>query len=354
MSKRDDFSSPTKTALAKRVANRCSFPDCTITTVGPSKESPSSISNTGMACHISGAASGPGSKRYDPNMTSKQRKSIENGIWMCYTHGKLIDTDEAVFTRNDLNLWKEVAERCARHRQETGKATDIPKHLFNGLMLAENSLSIPVKGGNLNRIIGERLYASGLSLLWGEELAHTVRDLLIEVAKNAISHGHAKKICLDIEPHSVSIVDNGTPFNPSSLNNKGAKSGGSVTFQNFAQNYESRATLQYEFVNRTNQLKISAIESIEDLLKFNPCSVVLKDLYQEWANALEIRKSCGTIYIVFPDFFVPSDFRYLKKLMGEIPSPRIQHFRFVVPKATSSLVKSMILNDFPDENVIEI
>ena len=46
-----------------------------------------------------GAADGPGARRVVPTMTPEQLASYENGIWMCYRHGKLIDTDEekAVF-----------------------------------------------------------------------------------------------------------------------------------------------------------------------------------------------------------------------------------------------------------------
>ena len=48
-----------------------------------------------MACHIAAAAGGPGARRYVKEMSADERASVENGIWMCYTHGKVIDTDEA-------------------------------------------------------------------------------------------------------------------------------------------------------------------------------------------------------------------------------------------------------------------
>jgi hypothetical protein len=95
MKDRSDFNSTTKNALAKRAGNMCSFPGCNAITEGPSSESDMSVSKTGMACHIYAAANGPSARRVDVKMTAEELTDISNGIWMCYRHGKLIDTDEA-------------------------------------------------------------------------------------------------------------------------------------------------------------------------------------------------------------------------------------------------------------------
>ena len=87
---RDDFNKDTVLRAAQRTAFRCSF--CRVPTIGPSRESNNAVSNIGVAAHICAAA--PGGKRYDPNMTKQQRKSIDNCIWMCQVHAHLIDTDE--------------------------------------------------------------------------------------------------------------------------------------------------------------------------------------------------------------------------------------------------------------------
>ncbi|WP_152977832.1 hypothetical protein [Bradyrhizobium pachyrhizi] len=80
-------------ALAERVGHRCSFPDCNASTIGPSAESATSIAKTGMACHIYAAADGPAARRTGRSKSIDELRSIENGIWMCYRHGKLIDTE---------------------------------------------------------------------------------------------------------------------------------------------------------------------------------------------------------------------------------------------------------------------
>lgn len=118
---RDDFSTDTTRRLAHRAGHHCAFQPCGAHTAGPSEEGPEAISNVGVACHI--AAASPGGRRYDPSMTSEQRCSIENGIWMCQTHAKQIDDDEVTFRVEVLKRWKNEGE--ARARSMIGVQTGI-------------------------------------------------------------------------------------------------------------------------------------------------------------------------------------------------------------------------------------
>jgi HEAT repeat protein len=104
---RDDFTQATKETLAKRVGCRCSNPGCRKLTSGPHEEAHKSI-NIGVAAHITAAA--PGGKRYDASLSSEQRKSIENGIWLCQNCGKLVDSDEQKYSVELLVNWKHDAE----------------------------------------------------------------------------------------------------------------------------------------------------------------------------------------------------------------------------------------------------
>ncbi len=108
MTCRDDFPSKIRRALALRAGYRCSFPGCSRITVGPSAESPEAVASIGVAAHICAAA--PGGKRYDPKMTSDQRKDISNAIWMCANHAILIDRDDTTYTKENLIEWKENHE----------------------------------------------------------------------------------------------------------------------------------------------------------------------------------------------------------------------------------------------------
>ena len=104
---RDDFLQSVKDKLAKQVGYHCCNPFCYRQTIGPNYDKTDTMS-IGVASHITAAA--PGGKRYDSSLTSEQRKDYDNGIWMCQTCSKLIDSDEEYYTVEKLKEWKEKAE----------------------------------------------------------------------------------------------------------------------------------------------------------------------------------------------------------------------------------------------------
>jgi len=115
---REDFPTSIKEILAKRVGNRCSNPNCRCLTSGP-QEDPSKFINVGVASHITAAS--PGGPRFDNSLTSDKRISPENGIWLCPTCGKLIDSDENRYTVEKIQEWKRQAERASLYEIEEGR-----------------------------------------------------------------------------------------------------------------------------------------------------------------------------------------------------------------------------------------
>ena len=105
---RDDFSKPTREKLAHRVGYRCSKPDCGVLTRGAASDSDGTI-NVGVAAHITAASIG--GPRFASTLTSDQRKHYSNGIWLCETHAKLVDSDASHFTVEELFSWKRLSER---------------------------------------------------------------------------------------------------------------------------------------------------------------------------------------------------------------------------------------------------
>lgn len=120
--KRDDFSKPTIRALALRAGYCCSLSECRRPTVGPSEAGPDKHVNIGVASHISAAA--PGGPRYDSAMTSEQRSSIINGIWLCQTHSRLIDVDTDAFPTHRLHEIK-LAHETAQVARLAGTSAPI-------------------------------------------------------------------------------------------------------------------------------------------------------------------------------------------------------------------------------------
>ncbi len=110
---RDDFSPKVKDVLAKRVGHACSNPSCEMATVGP-HTAPEKVTNLGVAAHITAAS--VGGPRYDAALTEEERASGNNGIWLCQSCAKEIDSDIPKYTKQLLMQWKEEAERKAAGR----------------------------------------------------------------------------------------------------------------------------------------------------------------------------------------------------------------------------------------------
>lgn len=104
---RDNFTLKTIDLLAKRAGYLCSNPLCRTPTIGSNlQENKATI--IGEGADICGAS--PGGERYDSEMSSKERKSINNGIWLCCNCATLIDKDSQKYSSNLLKEWKLRAE----------------------------------------------------------------------------------------------------------------------------------------------------------------------------------------------------------------------------------------------------
>ncbi len=112
---RDDFSQKTKELLSKRVGNRCSNPNCRQLTSGP-REDPEKALNVGVAAHITAAS--PEGPRYDATISSEERSSAKNGIWLCQKCAKLVDNDPSRYNIEILVNWKADAESAALNEVE--------------------------------------------------------------------------------------------------------------------------------------------------------------------------------------------------------------------------------------------
>jgi len=62
-----------------------------------------------VAAHITAAS--PGGKRFDDSLSSKERSSYNNGIWLCQLCAKMIDSDSFSYPVVLLHEWKVYAEK---------------------------------------------------------------------------------------------------------------------------------------------------------------------------------------------------------------------------------------------------
>lgn len=107
---RDNFTEATKNKLGKQVAWHCSRPGCVAPTVSATADGKGVIT-LGRAAHITAAALG--GPRYDARLSQAERRSADNGIWLCGECANLIDADDAPFTEHTIREWKHNAQKRA-------------------------------------------------------------------------------------------------------------------------------------------------------------------------------------------------------------------------------------------------
>jgi hypothetical protein len=135
---RDEFAGPVRAVLAQRAAGRCSNPGCGKVTSGPGLD-PGRAVNLGVAAHITAAS--PGGPRYDPALSAAERRAAPNGIWLCQTCAKLIDSDVTRYTVGVLRQWKARVEAQAAAMLEAGTGPG-PQEIELAIPSAESPGSI--------------------------------------------------------------------------------------------------------------------------------------------------------------------------------------------------------------------
>lgn len=320
---RDDFSATTKSALAKRAGFRCSYPNCDAVTIGPSDEGEEATANTGAAAHICAASSGRGSRRYDPHQTEEQRSSIDNGLWCCNYHAKLIDTDESTYTVEMLRKWRALAEKRAQLRQAYGaNFSGISTELLT-LGLAPEYVSLK-QNLDVNEIIGTAVENSWISEICGKEPARILRDFLIEYATNALSHGEAQQLKISFGSNSILVEDDGNEFHVEKLLSEDARGGG-LAYKELLATRHFGHTSYRRSIKPVNNLYIPFVASADNLPRANPCAVSLSraDLRTGQFDLSNLAL-CDRAFIITSDFMSYSDAPFLlsaiKSAMRDAPN----------------------------------
>lgn len=354
MATRDEFNQRTKDILAKRTGYKCSFPSCWSNTIGPSNESTSPIDSTGMACHIYAAAPGKGAKRYKKDMTHEERKSENNGIWMCYKHGKQIDNDEERFTAEMLFQWKQIAETRAKIEHELGKSIVGDLSLLSiGLAKSEILIDISLVGHE-NDLVGNALIDANAEFLWGKDLINHVKIYLIEIIRNAIKHGLATNITLKIDTNKITLIDNGTKYYHSDLLKEKKLRGGAESYLEISNKYKNRILILSERIENKNYNTISFINEINDIKKISLCVYNFEPIYKRQDSNInsKIYETCSDVYILLHKHACLSDIHDLRKMKSEFEG--IKKPLVFVLQDTIELLEIKIQNLFPDARVMHI
>lgn len=323
MKERIEFGKGVREALARNAGYRCSFPRCGAPTVGPSEEDELKSSNTGMACHIIAAAGGPGARRVIPGTPDTVISSIQNGIWLCYKHGKIVDTDEVTYTVDMLRTWRKVAELRAKLSHEIGREVILDMNNTASILLPREEIALTELGSE-SELIGNSFEYSCIHDIWGDDLAHATRDVVIEITRNAISHGGSNQVKIKIEAESILVIDDGSKFDATSLQTVNSISGGIESVKQLMGKFSGQALISYSREATENFHRISLVRSIKDFEKFRPC-VLNVEREHIWVENLPIVNfsGCETVYVVLPKFFALSDVLRLPQMIEKtVPAGR--------------------------------
>lgn len=163
----DEFSKQTRRILAERAGQRCSNPDCGRSTAGPSDYQSGESTRLGKAAHITAARKG--GPRYDPRLTSAERCSADNGIWLCAECADRVDKSGNVdqYPVELLRHWKEFHEsttgtdHASRRNRATYPIRQLILHDFAGVRgevaIRFGALTIVRGASKLNQTITELL-----------------------------------------------------------------------------------------------------------------------------------------------------------------------------------------------------
>ncbi len=341
MSRPGDFTKSTKETLAERAGYRCSFPGCDVVTVGPSEEGPDATNNTGMACHIYAASKGGNAPRSNHSMSEEELSSINNGIWMCYRHGKMIDDDVERYKAETLRRWRDISELKQKIRHELGEEVNFgPEHKID---LPFPNRSISFEGlNNENERIDCLMRESCVYEIWGEEVGYSVRDLIIETVRNTFTHGGANEVIVETEDKSLRIISDSGKFGFEELEECERSGGGSKALSVIRERFFSEVILSHIYKDSKNEYKISLIWEKSDILESTKCreEVTRSKVHNRNILDFDLVNYCEKVYIILPPYLTFSDLSILGKCIDSTDL-REQDMIFVCNNVSQEVYRSV-------------
>ena len=286
------------------------MPNCRAPTSGPSDSRASGASKVGVAAHITAAS--PGGPRYDATLTSDQRRSSDNGVWLCQTHAKQIDDDESRFTVQLLREWRRLAELRAEF--EIGRsAVPLPPEASRGLVTDRRVL--PHSREALREEVSTFLEDIGAPAAWGD-LYELVRMTLYEIALNSAIHGNASRIEIESDGCAVCVHDDGARFGLADLRRADGR-GGYRAVQDLDRTASGTFSLVYREADHNEWFVVDLVLTRgEDV----PCAIPLEysslhsgDLFAKLDNL----QSCDEIHLYPGKRWSYSDWYELLSKLGE-------------------------------------
>jgi hypothetical protein len=203
---RHDFNQETIRDLARRVNAHCSR--CDAATQGPHTTETKAV-NVGVACHINAAS--PEGPRYDSSQTEEERRSIENGIYLCQNCAKLVDNDPEQFPADSLHDLKNAAEAkaAARLGHANLSSADAPERDDEGYRQFVAICTLPL--GDPNHAEARRFAAALFAHFGGDDRARRIATLAYKRYLLGEAHSEdqdqARKLVDEVTPEHLADPD---------------------------------------------------------------------------------------------------------------------------------------------------
>jgi anti-sigma regulatory factor (Ser/Thr protein kinase) len=301
---RENFKRPVKNMLASRAGNRCPYPGCTNPTTGPSGDD--AIATAGMACHIY-PASGKGPRASLPLPPGVSRTGLKNGVWMCWTHGRIIDQDDGRFSPSTLVAYRLRAEEVAAEEFYGIAVSPSPR------LLVCHTATIPVNIGGadweqrLNTTWRDDLHNAlsdgGVSAAWGADAQHAVWMVFAEMIRNTIEHGSGSDILVETDRNTAEIFIRDEQFGIEQLLSQSQPGGGAESLVPFRQDLGERLEISAESTDDGTYIRVNARVSASPL---DPCSVQLERSELTTPQLLDLQ-GCSIVHIYAPERLMLSD-----------------------------------------------
>lgn len=290
---RDNFSKRTVALLAMEVSQRCSRPTCRAATSAATSDSSDGVVLIGVAAHITAASEG--AARYDETLTREQRRSPDNGIWLCADHAKEIDDDEERFTVELLHAWKKHAKDLAR--REVGRPivadTTVPAMLRYSATKTD-----PVDLDAVRHFVWDFVEDVNAGQVWPDAEGYAVAMALHELALNAVTHGGAGFLTMKANGNRIRLVHDGDHFDVLSLLSHPKGAGGQRAISDLVRDHRDCVVLSSRAALGRQTVTLGALRQMGR--NDNPCGVSERELNVNSLADIPKVADCAEVHVYLP------------------------------------------------------
>jgi hypothetical protein len=176
---------------------------------------------------------------------------------------------------------------------------------------------------------------------------------MVEISRNAFSHGLATQVRYNFKAFGVQTEDNGTPFSLADLVESRGR-GGLAAARQVLDDYAPRLLTSYQRSGRMNEISVTKVGSADDLLATSKCAFELprgRPSAIDVGNYVEAHPDCDTVLLVSRYGFAFSDvWNLIEKVASTHPDREI----VLVSTGMSFGLEKLVTKKFPKVRLVTL